>query len=72
MNIPEHYFDFGPLVITLVVVAANVITFVWPVAIIVERTGRSRWWAFLILTGPGAIVGLWMLALCRWPALERH
>jgi hypothetical protein len=72
MNTPEHYFVFVSVIIWLAVLAASLTLIVWPIAIIVGRTGRSRWWVFLILTGPGAYIGLWMLALCRWPALDQR
>ena len=53
-----------------VTIALNVVLFVFPIVKIVRRTGRSGWWALLFFTGPGLIVGLYLLAYCRWPALE--
>jgi hypothetical protein len=56
--------------IMLAVLIANVILFVLPTIKIVQRTGRTGWWSLLLFTGPGMIVGLWLLAYCRWPALD--
>jgi dipeptide/tripeptide permease len=56
--------------ITLAVLVANIILFVPPIIKIVQRTGRTGWWSLLFFTGPGMIVGLWLLAYCRWPALD--
>jgi hypothetical protein len=43
----------------------------WPTVRIMHRIGRSGWWSLLIVAGPGAIIGLWLLAYTRWPALEQ-
>ena len=42
-----------------------------PIAKILRRMGLSGWWSFLFLTGIGAIIGMWVLASCHWPALDR-
>jgi dipeptide/tripeptide permease len=57
---------------SIVIIALNLVLFVIPIAKIIRRTERSGWWSLLFFTGAGVIVGLWMLALCRWPALERN
>jgi hypothetical protein len=41
-----------------------------PIAKIVRRTGYSGWWSLLFFTGPGLVVGLYLLAYCRWPAFD--
>ena len=41
-----------------------------PMVKILRRMGRSGWWSILAVTGPGMIVGLWLLAYCRWPAVK--
>ncbi len=56
--------------LSLLVVGANVVLFVLPIMKIVQRTGRTGWWSLLFFTGPGLIVGLWLLAYCRWPAVD--
>jgi hypothetical protein len=43
----------------------------FPIAKILRRMGLSGWWCLLYLTGIGIIVGIWVLAYCRWPALDR-
>jgi hypothetical protein len=40
--------------------------------LIIRRTGYSGWWVLLALVPLGSFVGLWMLALNRWPALEKN
>lgn len=48
-----------------------VLLFGLPIARIVERTGRSRWW-FVVFLIPGVnIVAVWTLAFVRWPAVDR-
>jgi uncharacterized membrane protein YhaH (DUF805 family) len=42
----------------------------WPAVRIMHRIGRSGWWSLLILARPGAIIGLWLMAYARWPAIE--
>jgi hypothetical protein len=56
--------------LSLLVLGANFFLFVLPIMKIVQRTGRAGWWSLLFFTGPGLIVGLWLLAYCRWPALD--
>lgn len=41
-----------------------------PVTLIIRRTGHSGWWILLTLIPPGPFIGLWLLALGKWPALE--
>ena len=42
-----------------------------PLAKVLRRMGLSGWWSLLYLTGIGVIIGSWLLAYCRWPALDR-
>lgn len=42
-----------------------------PFVFIFQKTGRSGWWALLMLIPMVGFVVLWFLALGRWPALER-
>jgi hypothetical protein len=56
--------------ITLALLIANIVLFVPPIVKIVQRTGQTGWWSLLFFTGPGMIVGLWLLAYCRWPAVD--
>ena len=49
----------------------SILGFVLPTARIIQRTGKSRWWILLIILPGGIFVALWVVALSRWPALER-
>jgi uncharacterized membrane protein YhaH (DUF805 family) len=42
-----------------------------PVAVILQRIGRSPWWALLFAVPVVNVIGLWMLAFARWPKLDR-
>ena len=42
----------------------------WPIVKIVRRAGFSGWWSLLFFVPLGIILGLWLLALKRWPALS--
>jgi hypothetical protein len=57
------------LVVTIAVLEFALILF--PIAKVLRRMGLSGWWSLLVLTGAGMIIGPWILAYCRWPALER-
>jgi hypothetical protein len=50
------------VVITLVAV---------PVANILHRAGRSRWWTVLAFVPLLNLVLLWVFAFSRWPAVDR-
>lgn len=43
-----------------------------PVARILRRTGHSRWWCLIAWIPLVDIVGLWMLAYVKWPAVDKH
>jgi hypothetical protein len=43
--------------------------FIYPVVRIIRRTGHSGWWVLLWFVPFGAIVGVWILAFARWPAV---
>jgi hypothetical protein len=49
---------------------ANVVLFLIPATLIVRRTGHSVWWMLILLVPFGVFVGLWILAVGRWPALD--
>ena len=38
-----------------------------PSALILRRLGYSGWWAILAAVSPINIIGLWVLAMVRWP-----
>jgi len=41
-----------------------------PVARILRRTGKSRWWSLLILVPIVNLIGFWIFAFARWPAFD--
>jgi len=42
-----------------------------PVANILHRTGRSRWWTVLAFIPLVNLICLWVFAFARWPAMDR-
>jgi hypothetical protein len=42
-----------------------------PVANVLRRTGRSRWWTALGFVPGLNLIALWVFAFSRWPALDR-
>jgi uncharacterized membrane protein YhaH (DUF805 family) len=63
---PEHLWIFIGIGVGLLVI------YFLPITLIIRRTGYSGWWVLLVLVPFGSFVGLWMLALNRWPALEKN
>jgi hypothetical protein len=43
-----------------------------PVASILARAGRSRWWTIVAFVPLLNLVGLWVFAFVRWPSVDRH
>ncbi|MEI6547551.1 MAG: hypothetical protein WCN85_11095 [Burkholderiales bacterium] len=37
---------------------------------VLRRAGFSRWWALLVLVPVVNLVGLWLFAYIRWPAVD--
>ena len=60
---PNAIYFLGPVVLAALAI------YLIPLARIVHRTGYSAWWVLLTLVPFGNIVGLWILAFARWPAL---
>jgi hypothetical protein len=42
-----------------------------PLARILRRTGRTRWWSILAVIPIASLIGLWVLAFTPWPAFDR-
>ena len=42
-----------------------------PIAAILHRAGRSRWWVILVWVPLVNFIGLWLFAFSRWPAVDR-
>jgi uncharacterized membrane protein YhaH (DUF805 family) len=63
---------FAPNTIFILVPIVLAIIAIWfiPIARIVHRTGYSAWWVLLAFIPFSNIVGLWILAFARWPALD--
>ena len=56
---------FTPAQLALAVVLA--ILAIIPSVMILRRLGYSGWWAILAAVSPINIIGLWVLAMVRWP-----
>ena len=41
-----------------------------PVARIMRRAGRSSYWSILAIIPLISLIGLWVFAFTRWPALD--
>ena len=41
-----------------------------PAAHILHRTGNSRWWSLLIVIPIVNVIGFWIFAFMRWPAVD--
>ena len=41
-----------------------------PVASVLHRAGRSRWWTILAFFPLLNLIGLWVFAFSPWPALD--
>jgi uncharacterized membrane protein YhaH (DUF805 family) len=37
---------------------------------VLRRAGFSRWWALLVLVPVVNLIGLWLFAYVRWPAVD--
>jgi len=56
---------FTPAQLALAVVLATLA--IIPSVMILRRLGYSGWWAILAAVSPINIIGLWVLAMVRWP-----
>ena len=43
----------------------------FPIARILTRMGYSKWWTIVYFLPFANIVGTWILAYSRWPAVDR-
>jgi hypothetical protein len=55
--------------ILTVVAWSLILVLVIPVAVIVRRTGHSLWWLLILAVPLGGFIGLWLLAISKWPVL---
>lgn len=58
--------SFGHVLVAVVILAV----FLFPIARILRRAGRSPAWCLLLFVPLGNIVGLWAFAYARWPAVD--
>ena len=42
-----------------------------PVVKVLQKSGRSGWWALVWLVPGVNLVGFWVFAFTRWPALDK-
>lgn len=56
----------SPLVMMALILSLLVI----PLWRILKRTGHSGWWSLLLFIPLGNLLGLWLLAYARWPAVD--
>jgi hypothetical protein len=42
-----------------------------PIANVLHRTGRSRWWTILAFVPLVNLISLWVFAFTRWPNVAR-
>lgn len=59
--------QFSPLHWLVVLIIAGLLI---PIQRILRRAGYSGWWCLLFFVPFGNLVGLWVLAFKRWPALQ--
>jgi uncharacterized membrane protein YhaH (DUF805 family) len=53
-----------------IIVISYVVLITVPVARILRRVGLSGWWCVIALIPVLNMVGLWVLAYVRWPAVD--
>jgi len=57
-------------IVAIVMPLLVIIVVAVPVANILHRAGRSRWWTVLAFLPLLNLIGLWVSAFSRWPKLE--
>jgi hypothetical protein len=65
--IPPEWHGFMPFLIPLLVITVIGL----PVANVLHRAGRSRWWTVLAFVPLLNVLGLWVFAFARWPSVDR-
>jgi hypothetical protein len=55
-----------PVMLLLLIVIFGV-----PIARILHRSGRSRWWTIVAFVPLLNLIGLWVFAFARWPKLDK-
>ncbi len=65
--IPPEWIGVMAIVMPLLFIAIVGI----PVANILHRAGRSRWWILIAFVPLANLIGLWIFAFTRWPNLDK-
>lgn len=61
-----HSFMNSPIVMLAIILVIVLL----PITKILQRTGHSPWWGLLLFIPPLNLIGLWVLAFVRWPAVN--
>ena len=64
--VPGWHWAMPPIMLLLLIVIFGL-----PIARILHRSGRSRWWTIVAFLPLLNLIGLWMFAFARWPKLDR-
>ncbi len=59
-------YSFAHWLLVLIIFAVIAV----PVVKILHRTGRSGWWCLLFFVPLVNLIGLWVFAFTRWPAVD--
>ena len=65
--VPAEWYWLMPAIIPLLFVIVVVV----PVANILQRVGRSRWWTIIAFMPVLNLIALWVFAFSRWPKCEK-
>ena len=63
---PGWHWAMPPIMLLLLIVIFGL-----PIARILHRSGRSRWWTIVAFLPLLNLIGFWMFAFARWPKLDR-
>ena len=64
--VPPEWLWLVPIVMPLLTIVLVGV----PVASILHRAGRSRWWTLIAFIPLLNLIGLWTFAFSRWPAVD--
>jgi hypothetical protein len=65
--VPPEYLWLMPIIMPLLAIVLLGV----PVASILHRAGRSRWWTLIVFIPLLNLIGLWVFAFSRWPTVDR-
>ena len=61
--VPPEYLWLMPIIMPLLAIVLLGV----PVASVLHRAGRSRWWTLIAFIPLLNLIGLWVFAFSRWP-----